>query len=154
MTISEKAAYLKGLADGLDYNRESAEGKLIAALIDLTTELAAAIDEIDTAIDEIDNDLEELNDYIEEVDEDLGEVEEYLYDCDCDCDDEDYDDDDECIDCEGCEGCAGLDEEDFRMMMCPHCNEEIYFDESIDPSELSCPACGKSVCEDEVEELD
>ena len=31
MKLTEKAAYIKGLADGLDYNKESAEGKLIAA---------------------------------------------------------------------------------------------------------------------------
>lgn len=38
MTISEKSAYIKGLADGLDYDKESAEGKLITALIDLVGE--------------------------------------------------------------------------------------------------------------------
>ena len=155
MTISEKSAYLKGLADGLDYDRDSAVGKLIAALIDLTGELATAVDEIDTAIDEIDSDLEELNDYIEEVVEDLGDVEEFIFDIDDD-DDGEYDDeyDDDCTDCEGCDGCGGADDDDFRMMMCPHCNEEIYFDESLDPSELVCPACGKPVCDDEPEELD
>lgn len=145
MNISEKAAYLKGLADGLSYDKESAEGKLLTALIDLCGELA-------TAIDEIDSDLEELNDYIEEVDEDLGDVEAFL--CDIDEDEDDWDEDDECSDCAGCEGCAGVDEDDFRMMMCPACNEEIYFDESMDPADLICPACGKSVCEDDVEDLD
>jgi hypothetical protein len=35
MKLTEKAAYIKGLADGLNYNKESAEGKLIAALIDM-----------------------------------------------------------------------------------------------------------------------
>ena len=137
MTISEKSAYIKGLADGLDYDKESAEGKLITALIDLVGEMAGAIDEIDSSMDEIDSDLEELNDYIEEVDSDLGDVEEYLFG---DEDDDDYYDDDE--ECDG--HCC-----DFRMMFCPHCNEEIYFDESIEPSELTCPACGKKVCDGE-----
>ena len=123
MTISEKSAYIKGLADGLDYDKESAEGKLITALIDLVGEMAGAIDEIDSSMDEIDSDLEELNDYIEEVDSDLGDVEEYLF--------------------------GDEDDDDFRMMFCPHCNEEIYFDESIEPSELTCPACGKKVCDGE-----
>ena len=36
MTISEKVAYLKGLADGLDLDQEtSKEGKLIAKIIDV-----------------------------------------------------------------------------------------------------------------------
>ena len=93
MTINEKAIYLKGLADGLNYDHESAEGKLIAALIDLTSDMAKKLEEVD-------DDVEYLNDYIEEIDEDLGDVEEYLYgdddECDCcDCDDEDEDDDDD-----------------------------------------------------------
>ena len=126
MTISEKSAYIKGLADGLDYDKESAEGKLIT--------------------DEIDSDLEELNDYIEEVDSDLGDVEEYLFG---DEDDDDYYDDDEECDGNCCDCGEDCGDDDFRMMFCPHCNEEIYFDESIEPSELTCPACGKKVCDGE-----
>ncbi len=149
MTISEKSAYIKGLADGLDYNKESAEGKLITALIDLVGEMAGAIDEIDSSMDEIDSDLEELNDYIEEVDSDLGDVEEYLFGDDDDEDDDDYYDDDEECDGNCCDCGEDCGDDDFRMMFCPHCNEEIYFDESIEPSELTCPACGKKVCDGE-----
>ena len=39
MTLSEKAAYLKGLMDGLDLNKESAEGKMIAGIVDLLGEM-------------------------------------------------------------------------------------------------------------------
>ena len=87
----------RGLADGLDYDKESAEGKLITALDrPWWAKMAGAIDEIDSSMDEIDSDLEELNDYIEEVDSDLGDVEEYLFG---DEDDDDYYDDDE--ECDG-----------------------------------------------------
>ena len=97
MALKEKSAYLKGLADGLDYDKTTAEGKLIAALIDL-------VDELTGAIDDIDEDLQYLNDYAEELDEDLGEMERFVFDdddcdcdcdcgCCCDCDDEDLDDD-------------------------------------------------------------
>ena len=79
MTLSEKAAYIQGLAEGLSLDESTKEGKLLAALIDLVGEMADAIGEID-------EDLDTLNDYIEEIDEDLGDVEEYLYDDDCDCD--------------------------------------------------------------------
>lgn len=144
MTFSEKSAYLKGLASGLDFNRESAEGRLIEALIDLCSGMAAAIDELDATIDEIDDDIVELNEYCDELDEDLGDVEEYLFD-DEDGDDEDGDP------CEGCPGCDGDDDaepDDIRMMMCPHCNEEIYFEDSLDPKDITCPYCGKDVSED------
>ena len=140
MTLTEKAAYIKGLAEGLKLDTESAEGKLISALIDMVTELASA--QSDT-----DEDLEYLNDYIEEIDEDLGSLEEEFYDCcgdDCDCDDCDCD----CDDCD-CDCDCDCDDESFEIT-CPNpeCGETIVFDGEVDPEDLVCPACGeKLVCE-------
>ena len=132
MKLTEKAAYIKGLADGLNYNKESAEGKLIAALIDMVDEMAQKIAMLDETV-------EELNDYIEEIDEDLGDVEEYLADedeCDGDCDCCD-----ECCDCD-CDCCDDDDEdEEYFEIKCPSCGEIVCFDESIDPEDLVCPAC-------------
>ena len=43
MTISEKVAYLKGLAEGLDLDTaKSKEGKLISVMIGILEEIAAA----------------------------------------------------------------------------------------------------------------
>ena len=78
MALKEKAAYLKGLADGLDFDKTTAEGKLIAAMLELLGEMTEAIEEIDENIDY-------LADYVEEVDKDLGELEEFCYEDDCDC---------------------------------------------------------------------
>ena len=136
MTLTEKTAYIKGLCDGLDLDKSTKEGKLIAALIDLCDELAQTAAEQQEQIDT-------LHDYIEEIDEDLGEVEEYLYeedDCDCDCDCDDCDCD--CDDCD-CECDCDCDCDDYFEVECPACGEVICFDESIDPEELSCPACGE-----------
>ena len=144
MTLNEKAVYMKGLADGLNYNKETAEGKLIAALIDMVDEMAEELAVLDETVNE-------LNDYIEEIDEDLGEVEEYLYDdedeCDCDCDDCD-------CDCDDCDCDCDCDEEYFEVE-CPACGRTICFDESIDPEELICPACNeKFACLIDEEELE
>ena len=86
MTISEKSAYLKGLADGLKLDRETAEGRLIGELIDLVSEIA-------TTVETIDGETEHLSDYVDELDQDLGELEEYVFsdDCDLDCCDDDDD---------------------------------------------------------------
>ncbi len=145
MTLTEKAAYIKGLADGLDFDKTTAEGKLINALLDLTSELCDAIDEID-------EDLATLNEYIEEIDEDLGAVEEYLLDeedCDlCDCDDDDCD----CCDCCDCDDDDFDEDEDYYEVICPGCGETICFDSSIDPENLTCPACNEKfacLCEDD-----
>ncbi len=133
MTINEKAIYLKGLADGLSFDKESAEGKLIAALIDLCSDMAKKLDEVD-------EDIEYLNDYIEEIDEDLGEVEEYLYDDDCDCDCCDCDDDCDC-DCD----CDCCDEDCCCEIECPACGDTICFTCDTDPEDLVCPACGEKL---------
>ena len=148
MTLSEKAAYIQGLADGLELDESTKEGKLIAALIDLVGELTDAIEEID-------EDLDTLNDYCEELDEDLGAVEELVYDCDCDCDCE-CDDDEDC-ECD-CDCDCDFEDEDFFEIECPSCGETICFDGSIDPEELACPACGEKieclVSEEDLEALD
>ena len=140
MTLSEKAAYIQGLAEGLSLDESTKEGKLFAALIDLVGEMADAIGEID-------EDLDTLNDYIEEIDEDLGEVEEYLYDEDDDCDG----------DCDCC--CEDCDlDEDFFEVECPACGEVICFDGSVDPEELVCPACNEKfeciIAEEDLKALD
>ena len=140
MTINEKAAYIKGLAEGAEIDKSTKEGKIILALIDLVSDMADSIadleEDVDTALD-----------YCEELDEDLGEVEKLLLDdCDCDCDCDCCCDecDDEC--CDECD----LDDEDFDdadddttyfEVECPGCGETICFDESINPEELVCPAC-------------
>ena len=160
MELKEKAAYLKGLADGLNYNKETNEGKLIAALIDLTQQLCEAVEVLDADMDEIVDEVVELREYIEEIDDDLNGVEEFL-DEEVeleDWDDEDDEDEDEDEDwCDGdCEGCSGCD--DYFEIVCPSCGETICFDESVDPEELTCPACNeKFACiveEDDMKALD
>lgn len=171
MTISEKSAYLKGLADGLKLDRETAEGRLIGELIDLVSEIA-------TTVETIDGETEHLSDYVDELDQDLGELEEYVFSDDCDldcCDDDDdgdweygeYDDEDEDEEedegcdgvCEGCSGCEDggesgdvfdVDAEGMRCLICENCGDTICYDESIDPKTITCPACGKPAvnCED------
>ena len=140
MELKEKAAYLKGLADGLELDKETKEGKLIAALIDLTQELCAAVEMLDTDMDEAACELEELREYIEEIDDDLNDVEEFL-DEEVELDEWDDEEDDEDENwCDGeCEGCSGCD--DYFEIVCPSCGETICFDESVDPEDLTCPAC-------------
>ena len=98
MTLIEKAAYIKGLAEGLKLDKESAEGKLINALIDIVSDIAAAQNE---------------------TDEDL----EYLNDCDCDCDDESFE-----ITCPNpeCGETIVFDGEvDPEDLVCPACGEKL-----------------------------
>lgn len=166
MAMIEKATYIKGLCDGMELETASKEGKVIAALLDLVTDMASAIDEMKGK-------MGDLEDYIEEIDEDLGDVEEVLVGADDelfdetdddDDDDEDEDEDDgECDgDCANCTMDCGEDDEDedgeFFEIVCPACGEVINFDSTIDPENLRCPACGEKfeciVDEDDLKKLD
>ena len=71
MTLTERTAYIKGLCDGLDLDKTTKEGKLIAALLDMVTEMAAEMDDMQAEICE-------LKDYCEELDEDLGDGMDYV----------------------------------------------------------------------------
>ncbi len=150
MTLNERATYIKGLCDGMELDKASKEGKVIAALIELVSDMAVTMEELE-------DEVCELREYIEEIDEDLGDVEEVLCDCEDDYDDG-YDCDGDCESC--CEDCDMRDEDDeeYFEVECPACGEVICFDESIDPEELVCPACGEKfeciVDEDDLKALD
>ena len=52
MTISEKVAYLKGLADGLDIDAEnSKEGKLLTHIIGILEEVGMSIEDLEDSIE-------------------------------------------------------------------------------------------------------
>ena len=126
MGISEHAAYIKGAFDFSEIDKNSTEGKIIGELLTLVADMADKINALEA-------DNKELHEYVEELDHDLGEVEEELYFYD---DDEDFDDYDDLN-----------DDEEFYEIECPSCGELVYFDESIDLSDLICPACGEKIDE-------
>ena len=64
MNLIEKSSYIKGLADGLEFDKTTKEGKLIAALLDMVDVMAKRIETLEDAVDE-------LNEYIEEIDEEI-----------------------------------------------------------------------------------
>ena len=120
MEISEKVAYLKGLAEGLALDTETKEGKLIAAIIDV-------LDEMSIRFEDIDDNLVDLEDGLDAVSDDLSEVEEALYE---------MDDDDEELD----------DDAEYFETTCPVCQEEIVFaGDTRDSGAIRCPNCGEKL---------
>ena len=136
MTISEKVAYLKGLADGLDLDKESSkEGKIIAKIIDV-------LEDVGFAVEDLEVEVEALTDGMESMAEDLSDVETALFDED----DEDDEDEDDTLDL------SDLGD-DFFEIECPSCGEDIVIDESVlDIGEVTCPNCGDRFSMDLVEE--
>nr|WP_325242442.1 CD1247 N-terminal domain-containing protein [uncultured Oscillibacter sp.] len=132
MEITEKVAYLKGLAEGMELNAEKKEGKLLLAIIDVLEDIALELSDIEDA-------QEELGEGLDAVSDDLEDVEDLLYGEDGE---PEYELDD-----------LGEDE-DCYATTCPTCEESIYFDESVlEDGEVICPNCGEKL-EFDLESLD
>ena len=86
MTISEKVAYLKGLAEGLDLDTEkSKEGKLISVMIGI-------LEEVGLSLEDMEENALNLGEEIDALSDDLADVESIVYDEDEDDEDEDEED--------------------------------------------------------------
>ena len=137
--LKAKIAYLQGLAEGLDLDKGTKEGKIISAIIDVLAEMSIAVDEMAQY-------QEELEKYIEAVDEDLGDLEDEVYGyeegCCCHDHDEDNEDDEE--------------EGSFVEIECPKCHDIVRFEASIladdDVIEVTCPNCDEVVYVNDGEE--
>ena len=126
MTISEKVAYLKGLAEGLDLDVEkSKEAKLISVMIGILEEVAMSIEDLE------ENDLD-LGEEIDVLSDDLADVEEIVFGDDFDEDE----DEEECFEvaCPNCEEPLVIDDEALAegVIQCPNCEEKFSLDLSDD----------------------
>ena len=120
MGISEKVAYLKGLAEGLNVDESTKEGKLLLAIVDVLNDMAEEFEDIE-------DEIVDLEDGLDAVSDDLNDVEEFLYETS---DDEDEEDDED-------------DDDEYFVTTCPECEEEVIFDESVlEDGEVVCPNCG------------
>ena len=142
MTTSEKVAYLKGLAEGLGIDKETKEGRVLAAIMDILEDMAHDIEDLE-------ENAWELGEAIDQVSDDLSDIEDIVYDVD-DEDDDYYDDDDE----DFCGCCCGGDEEEdeddeepvFYEVTCPACENTITIDEDVlGLGSIECPNCGETL---------
>ena len=115
MEITEKVAYLKGLAEGMELDTEKKEGKLLAAIIDVLDDIALEL--ADMKVDQ-----EELYDGLDAVSDDLEDVEDAVFG-------EDDEDEEDCFmtTCPECEEEVYFDEfilEDGEVV-CPNCGTKL-----------------------------
>ena len=139
MNLTEKASYIKGLAEGLALAANKPEAKIIEKMIEL-------IEDMSRVISNIEEDVEYLGDYIEEIDDDLAVVEDEVYGIE---DDDDFECDGDCCNCD-LEDC--MEEEECIEIVCPSCGETVCFDPDIDPDNFICPACQEKIEVDFVED--
>lgn len=160
MTIVEKAAYLKGLTEGLGVEPDSRDGKLWGALTDLLGDIAHTLEEHEAGLDaheetlddvyeqliylqevtlpteELTDDDDEDYEFDEDEDESLYKPSLRLYEAEEEEDDEEQADGDEELDYDGV----------LYDVTCPGCGETITFDEeTLDKGSIQCPTCGETL---------
>ncbi|MBQ4145996.1 MAG: hypothetical protein IJD36_05160 [Clostridia bacterium] len=130
--ISNRAAYLKGLADGLKLDTETTEGQLLAGILDLLGDVAEEIEMLDEEQGFIIDKVDELEEVVEIIgDEAFG-----------------YDDEDDfyTLVCENCGAEIDLTGDDLDdiadgVFKCPDCGEIIELD--LDDCDCDCGCdCG------------
>ena len=123
MTISEKVAYLKGLAEGLNLDTEkSKEGKLISVMIGI-------LEEIGLSIEDLEENAQALGEEIDVLSDDLADVESEVFG-------EDEDDWFE-VECPNCEEPLIIDDKALAegVVQCPNCETKFSLDLSDDTVE-------------------
>ena len=152
MTISEKSAYLKGLMDGLKLDTEAAEGKMIAAIVDLLGDLTKKVTDIEDTTIAISDELDEIEEDLDAIEDFIMDEEDDEYDNYDDEDDYDFDDEDE-YDDEGFD--FGDEDSTIDEVECA-CGNIIDFDEeTLEAGSIVCDNCGETLefsLEDDEEE--
>ena len=131
MTLSEKVAYLKGVAEGLKFDPEdSKEGKLISIMMDILEHMALNAEENDDSI-------QALADQIDDVSDSLAMLEDAVYSEEFNFDDDEDEDLDEAL--------AALEEDGYIEVECPNCSDIIVIDKSVlESGDVTCPGCGQA----------
>lgn len=125
MNLTEKAAYIKGLMEGINLDDNKEETKILKSVVNLLEDVALTIKDLE-------NSFEEHSEIIDELDENLADVEDIVYhgvcnDSDCDC--------------------CGCDSAIYKVS-CPNCEQVIELNEDFfakNDSEILCPNCGEKL---------
>ena len=136
MTLSEKAAYLKGLMDGIKLDTEKDENRLLKAVVDLLQDMAVSIDDLEDNAIAVSDELDEIEENLDAIDEFLMDEDEDDYD-----DFEDFDDDE---DFDLGEDDFDYDEDPVYEVTCPKCGEVHQFSEKeLLEGSKPCSKCGE-----------
>ena len=129
--MKEKAAYLKGLIEGLGIDETTKEGKVIKVMSELLGELAEAVDGID-------EDVSRVYDQINDISEELEDLEADLYEDDDEDDESDEPEEDDADEDDN----ADVAGEPYYEVACPACGKTVYVSEDdLDAGEAICPSC-------------
>ena len=126
MSIKEKAAYVRGLFEGLDMDDDKKEAKLLKAIVDWMNDVSVSLENVNEDVDDVCGQLDI-------IDRDLAKIEKKVSkkcDCDSECD-------------ESCD-CGCKDDEEFYEVTCPSGGEKVCLcEDALIDGEVNCPKCGE-----------
>ena len=136
MDLNAKAAYIRGLMNGMEFDPNSKNGRIIAAMMDLLEEMAATVTEHDDSLDQV-------YDELDAIDEDMDDLTDLILGVDSD---EDEDEAEYEVTCPNCGTLTAVDEDTLlnRELVCPNCGAA--FDIELAPEEEE-PATGAPAAE-------
>ena len=117
-TLRENVAYLQGLMEGIEFESDSKEGKIIRDIVDVLGNVADAVKQLDMR-------QSELEGYLNSIDEELLELEDIV-----------YGNDDfievECPECHElvCFDADILEDEDLIEVTCPNCDSVVFVNDA------------------------
>ena len=129
MSLTERAAYLRGLADGLKLGEDpTEEGKVLLAVLDVLGDIAANVEANNESISALADELDELDDVVSGMEEVLLGEDAFEDNADEEADDEEiveYE-----LECPECGKPVVLDEETIEdgEVVCPHCQQKLTID--------------------------
>lgn len=144
--LTDRASYLKGLAEGMKLNIEKDANRLIVEIIQL-------LNETTDRLDAVEEELEDMDDYMADMEGDVAALKDRIFGDDDPEMHEEFDDEDERI-TYPCPSCGKILQfrtrdvdfsEDYR---CPSCEEPV-FPELADDDEDDAPAPAED--EDDIE---
>ncbi len=144
MTLSARVAYLKGLFDGLDYDKK--DSKMMSGILELLEDMAQSVEE-----------LEEENAALNEVVDVLMETvfsgnnagaqpvasAEETEEPDADSDEEVFEDS---VEEDAVDEDVDMSDQTLYQVICPRCGEEIFVEEhDLEAGSIACPVCGEEL---------
>lgn len=144
MSLIEKAAYLRGLYDGMELNvSNSKEAKMLGALIDVVQELAAHVTENEASLSALADEVDDLSEVTAELEEAIDKKHDDSGFRFCDDEDDNWDDEDEELSLLD----DDEDEDEFEThfeVECPNCQCMLTVGESeLSTGTIECPTCGQ-----------
>ena len=131
MDLNAKAAYIRGLMTGMEFDPNSKNGKIIAAMMDLLEEMAATVTEHDQALDQ-------AFDELDAIDEDLDDLTDALFGTEEDDEDEDAEYE---VTCPNCGTVTAVDEDTLlsQELVCPNCGAAFDIERAPEDGEEEAP---------------